>query len=82
LRVNGEKSADLTVTTHLHPAPQSRLVNDGHPMDATSERVRMTCDDLVALPDDGLRHELIDGVHFVTPSPALVHQLIVGSLFD
>jgi hypothetical protein len=51
-------------------------------MDATSERVRMTCDDLVALPDDGLRHELIDGVHFVTPSPALVHQLIVGSLFD
>ena len=49
-------------------------------MEATRERVRMTYDDLAALPDDGLRHELIDGVHFVTPSPALVHQLIVGNL--
>jgi Uma2 family endonuclease len=55
-------------------------VNEDHAMDATSERVRMTYDDLAALPDDGLRHELIDGVHFVTPSPALVHQLIVGNL--
>ena len=49
-------------------------------MEATRERVRMTYDDLAALPDDGLRHELIDVVHFVTPSPALVHQLIVGNL--
>jgi Uma2 family endonuclease len=32
--------------------------------------------DLVALPDDQLRHELIDGEHVVTPSPNTVHQTI------
>lgn len=35
---------------------------------------RLTYDDLVGMPDDGLRHEIIDGVHFVTPSPARRHQ--------
>ena len=35
---------------------------------------------LEALPDDGQRHEIIDGVHYVTPSPALVHQYVVSEL--
>jgi Uma2 family endonuclease len=35
---------------------------------------------LEALPDDGRRHEIIDGVHYVTPSPAAVHQYIVSEL--
>jgi Uma2 family endonuclease len=41
----------------------------------------MTYEDLLALPDDGLRHELIDGEHFVTPAPSWPHQLIVGNLY-
>lgn len=36
---------------------------------------------LEALPHDGQRHEIIDGVHYVTPSPGGVHQLIVGELY-
>ncbi len=32
--------------------------------------------DLVALPDDGLRHELLDGEHVVSPSPGTSHQMI------
>ena len=40
-----------------------------------------TYSDLVALPDDQLRHELIDGEHFVTPSPNTAHQTILGRLF-
>lgn len=36
--------------------------------------------DLVALPEDYLRHELIDGEHIVTPSPGTAHQLIVWQL--
>ena len=36
--------------------------------------------DLVALPDDQLRHELIDGEHIVTPSPSTVHQTISVNL--
>ncbi len=49
-------------------------------MHGATDRVRMTYDDLLALPDDGLRHELIDGEHFVTPSPALRHQIILANL--
>jgi Uma2 family endonuclease len=36
----------------------------------------LTYDDLLALPDDGLRHELIDGEHFVTPAPNTKHQTV------
>jgi Uma2 family endonuclease len=32
------------------------------------------------LPDDGLRHELLDGVHVVTPAPRLLHQRAVVRL--
>ncbi|MGH7700475.1 MAG: Uma2 family endonuclease [Gemmatimonadales bacterium] len=39
-----------------------------------------TVEELLALPDDGLRHELLDGEHVVTPAPALLHQRAVGEL--
>lgn len=41
---------------------------------------RLTYDDFVRFPDDGLRHEIIDGVHYVTPSPLVRHQVLVGRL--
>ena len=40
----------------------------------TGERVR-------ALPDDGLRYELVDGELLVTPSPGWTHQTAVAALF-
>ncbi len=39
-----------------------------------------TVEALLALPDDGLRHELLDGEHVVTPAPALAHQRAVRLL--
>ena len=39
-----------------------------------------TIEQLHALPEDGLRHELLDGVHVVTPAPQAPHQLIVLGL--
>lgn len=42
---------------------------------------RLTYADLVAMPEDGKRHELIDGEHFVTPAPATRHQLVLGHLY-
>ena len=36
---------------------------------------RLTYDDFLQFPDcDGLRHEIIDGVHYVTPCPSLRHH--------
>ena len=48
---------------------------DAMPQVARSS-ARLSYDDLVAMfpDDDGLRHELIDGEHFVTPSPIPRHQ--------
>jgi Uma2 family endonuclease len=33
--------------------------------------------DLEAMPDDGYRHEIIDGMLFVSPSPRTIHQQVV-----
>ena len=40
----------------------------------TATRVR-------ALPDDGQRHEFIDGAHVVTPAPGPPHQIVLRRLF-
>jgi Uma2 family endonuclease len=45
-----------------------------------TSRVKLTYDDFVLFPDDGKRHELIDGEHYVTPSPNLRHQEILKRL--
>ena len=41
-----------------------------------------TIEELLALPDDGLRHELLDGVHVVSPAPRPRHQLALGQLWS
>ena len=43
---------------------------------------RLTYDDFLLFPEgDGLRHEIIDGVHYVTAAPNLRHQDLVGRLY-
>src|SRR5437867_13317234 len=49
-------------------------------MRPASPGVKLTYDDFVLFPDDGKRHELIDGEHYVTPSPNTRHQGILGNL--
>ena len=44
------------------------------------ERRKLTYEDYVLIPDDGMRHELIDGEHFVTPAPVTRHQAILKNL--
>jgi Uma2 family endonuclease len=46
-----------------------------------SSGLKLTYDDFVLFPDDGKRHELIDGEHYVTPSPNQKHQAIVGNIY-
>lgn len=43
---------------------------------------RLTYDDFLLFPDDdGLRHEIIDGEHYVTAAPNLGHQDLIGRLY-
>src|SRR5687767_2328471 len=49
-------------------------------MRAASPAVKLTYDDFVLFPDDGMRHELIDGEHYVTPSLSARHQRICANL--
>jgi Uma2 family endonuclease len=45
-----------------------------------STATKLTYDDYVLMPDDGQRHELIDGEHYVVPAPALFHQFVSGNI--
>ncbi|OFW46876.1 MAG: hypothetical protein A3J29_20090 [Acidobacteria bacterium RIFCSPLOWO2_12_FULL_67_14b] len=45
-----------------------------HTDDARGSRRKLTYEDFLLFPDDGRRHELIDGEHYVTPSPNTRHQ--------
>jgi Uma2 family endonuclease len=42
--------------------------------------VKLTYEDYLSLPEDGKRHELIDGEHYVTATPNRRHQAIVANL--
>lgn len=52
----------------------SRMTGHQHTDDARGSRRRLTYEDFLLFPDDGRRHELIDGEHYVTPSPNTRHQ--------
>jgi Uma2 family endonuclease len=42
--------------------------------------LKLTYEDFLLFPDDGKRHELIDGEHYVTASPNRRHQESLGNL--
>jgi Uma2 family endonuclease len=49
---------------------------------ALQDRVRkLTYDDYALIPDDGKRHEIIDGEHCVSPAPPPWHQRLIARLF-
>jgi Uma2 family endonuclease len=58
----------------MRPVPASDRVSPPRP------GVKLTYDDFLLFPDDGLRHELIDGEHYVTPSSNMSHQRVSGRL--
>jgi len=45
-------------------------------MSQVSDPKKLRYEDYVEFPDDGQRHEIIDGVHYVTPSPNTYHQVV------
>jgi Uma2 family endonuclease len=51
------------------------------PASARDPRLKLTYDDYLLFPDDGKRHEIIDGEHYLTPTPNIRHQEISGRLY-
>lgn len=43
-------------------------------------RRKLTYEDYVLLPEDGQRHEIIDGEHYVSPAPTPKHQRVLMRL--
>jgi Uma2 family endonuclease len=49
-------------------------------MPTASPSGKLTYEDYLGLPEDGKRHEIIDGEHYVSPVPVLRHQIILANL--
>lgn len=49
-------------------------------MSSTSTAPRLTYEDYRTIPDDGKRHEIIEGEEYMSPSPTTPHQRIVLNL--
>jgi Uma2 family endonuclease len=47
---------------------------------ALLERAPLTYEDYLSIPNDGRRHEIVDGEHCVSPAPSPEHQRIVVNL--
>lgn len=43
---------------------------------ATELKRKLDYEDYARLPDDGQRHEILDGQHYVTPAPSPLHQRV------
>ena len=56
------------------------VMPDSERMRPAGPDVKLTYEDFVLFPEDGKRHELIAGEHFVTPAPNMKHQAIAINL--
>src|SRR5205809_5453135 len=74
-----------TTTEAPRDDPRSRYTDPmseaGTRYSVETGRSGLTYADYCALPDDGLRYEIVDGLLFAEPSPRRAHQNAVGNLF-
>ncbi len=45
------------------------------------QKIVLTYDDYLRLPNDGRRYEILEGEIFVSPSPVTKHQIVSGNLY-
>lgn len=55
---------------------QQELIGAKKAMSSQVHRVHLTYEDYLLFPEDGKRHEIIEGEHFMTPAPSTKHQRI------
>lgn len=51
-----------------------------HTVTSQASSIKFTYEDYLLFPEDGKRHELIDGEHYMTPSPSEKHQRVSMNL--
>ena len=44
-------------------------------------KTKLTYEDYRQFPEDGRRHEIIDGDHYVSAAPSVYHQRVLSRLF-
>ncbi len=75
----------MTATGAVDGAKEMRMLRCEMPTitaaRSRSRHRRWTYADYCRIPEDGKRHEIIDGRHYVTPSPDIGHQWASGQLF-
>lgn len=49
-------------------------------MSSQAPHLKFTYEDYLLFPDDGKRHELVDGDHYMTPAPNTKHQIVSSNL--
>lgn len=64
----------------LDDARMKRMTGHQHTDDARESARKLTYADYIRFPSDGRRHELVDGVHVVSPPPTLWHQTLLQRL--
>jgi len=47
---------------------------------APQTSIKLTYEDYATIPDDGRRHEIIDGEHYVNPAPNIQHMRLVKKI--
>ncbi len=47
----------------------------------TAPKTKLGYAEYVCYPDDGNRHEIIDGDHYMNPAPTTYHQLVAGRIY-
>ena len=50
-------------------------------MATPARKPKYTYQDYLLFPDDGNRHEIIGGEHYVSPAPSLRHQIVAGNFY-
>ena len=72
-------------TNHCRERPRCRFcerlrIHSHSLMSTTTSAPPLTYEDYVLIPEDGMRHEIIDGDEHMTPAPTTPHQRIVLNL--
>ena len=82
---DGGGATVLPASADIDDRPEvAALLATNRPSDmqpARAEPIRFTYEDYLGFPDDGRRHELVDGEHVVAPAPTRHHQELFGRLF-